>query len=240
MGKSITDENEVEHPSFGLVSFHHQAGRVKRLFGSHIAEHDHTVALRIKRGALKRSNTGDRYSPGDDLIEVVLSAAQFAQLLTTMNVYSGTPCTITWFHGAVEEPPELPSEPANIRAEFRARMAGIAESLAQKTKTVLDLLPASLKKGTRREIEHAVQSMVTEVAANAPFFVEQFQEATDRAVTAAKAEIDAVVTTVVTMTGFEVLKKHFSGERMMPEIAAIEPLALPPAGDTTPTKPDDA
>lgn len=237
MGKNVTDETTFDHPSYGLVSFHHRTGGAMRLFGSCVEDHHHTVALTIKRATLARSNTGDRFSPGADLIEVVMSSAQFAELLTTMNVYAGTPCTITRFGGRVEEPPVIPSEASTIRAEFRARMAGIATSLAEKQAGVMALLPKSLQKGVRRQIEIAVESMVTEVASNAPFFVEVFQEATEKVVTAAKAEINAIVTHVAHVTGLEVLKKHFSGEAMVPVIEAMEPLPLLPP---KPPEPDDA
>ncbi|RTL25016.1 MAG: hypothetical protein EKK55_10465 [Rhodocyclaceae bacterium] len=238
--KSPADETKLAHPSYGVISLARQTGGARRLFGSVAQEHHSTVALRIHRADFRRSTTSDRTSPGDRLIEVVLSSAQFVEMFTTMNVYSGTPCTITWFEGGVEEPPEIPSEASNIREEFRERMAGTAESLAKKTAAVMALLPASLNKKTRREIQHAVESMVTEVSSNIPFFLETFRESTEKYVKAAKAEVDAVVTHAAQALGLPRLVEIFSAERMVPALDPVEDLPQLTAGSADNAEPSSA
>ena len=81
--------------SWGMVGFYRTYGGGKELFGSDVTNHN-TIRLTIKH-ARKHRELGKDWTMGDDIIcEVELSALQFAELLTNMNVGDGVPCTIKY------------------------------------------------------------------------------------------------------------------------------------------------
>lgn len=205
------NDDILRHPSYGMVGFHRITGCSRRLFGSTLETHYHTIRLSIHEAEMRidRHLHMERARATGQIIEVEMSAAQFAELLTSMNIGDGVPCTITRRMGVgmIESPPDVPVESANVRTDFAAKMGGARPDLEQRAKALLDLLPASFNKGTRRQIEIALGNIVERVAGSATFALDQFQEATSRVVTAAKAEVDAVVTHVVQATGIKALRE---------------------------------
>lgn len=208
---SITDDEILKHPSYGMVQFSRVTGGNRRLFGSALEGHNHRIELRIFEAEMHIDHDLHMERPyaKGQIVEVALSAAQFAELITTMNSGSGVPCTITrrMGIGGVEEPPAVAVESTNVRTDFAAKMAALRPDLKDRAQAVLDLLPASLSKGTRRQIEIALGNIVDRVAGNATFALDQFQEAAERVSATVKAEIDAVVTHVVQATGIEALRE---------------------------------
>ena len=208
---SITDDEILKHPSYGMAQISRVTGGNSRLFGSALEGHNHRIMLRISEAEMHIDHDLHMerpYSKGQ-IVEVALSAAQFAELITTMNSGSGVPCTIMrrMGVGAIEEPPEVPVESANVRNDFAAKMAAIRPDLRTRVDEILGMLPSSLNKGTRRNIEIALGNLAERVASNADLALDQFYEATERVTTSAKAEIDAVVTHVVQATGIDALRQ---------------------------------
>jgi len=103
------------HPSYGTVMFTrtHCGGGREKLFGSAITNHFTTVKLTIREAELRHKYHEDRIWGDRKIIEVELSAAQFVELLTTMNVGTGTPCTIRFRQDVGKI--EIPSPPARGR-----------------------------------------------------------------------------------------------------------------------------
>lgn len=208
---SINDDEILTHPSYGMVQFSRVTGGNCRLFGSALEGHNHRIELRIFEAEMHIDHDLHMERPygKGQIVEVALSAAQFAELLTTMNSSMGVPCTIMrrMGAGAIEEPPAVAVESANVRTDFAAKMAALKPNLRERAQAILDLLPASLNKGARRQIEIGVERLAAQVTESATFALDQFQEAAERVTTSAKAEIDAVVTHVVQATGIEALRE---------------------------------
>jgi hypothetical protein len=103
------DRKEYKHPSYGMIAFNRSmGGRPTRLFGSPLEEHYGTVRVVIGTGTRIHESNMDRYhgSLRGEHIEVEMSAAQFAEVLTSMNQGSGIPCTIRYINGKpIEDPP---------------------------------------------------------------------------------------------------------------------------------------
>lgn len=84
-----------KHKSWGMVGLARTYGAERELFGSDVTNHN-TIKLTIKH-AQKHRELGRDWTMGDDILcEVELSALQFAELLTNMNVGDGVPCTIRY------------------------------------------------------------------------------------------------------------------------------------------------
>lgn len=221
-------EDEVEtHSSFGLISFSRtQGGGKRRLFGSVLRDHNGAVRLRIYDHAERRTSLGvDRfYSHGKNLLtEIEMSGAQFAELITTMNVGSGVPCTILYKNGQkVGSPPQTEVEVDRIKRGFRTKMHAAVQGLRDLAAVVdHNLGEANMTAKQRAQLRAAIvgpiERMSMEIGINAPFWLEQFEEASERIVTAAKNEIEAMLTHVVQQAGLSKLRE------------ASDLLALPPA-----------
>jgi hypothetical protein len=97
------------HPSFGLVSISRVSGS-RRLFESPF-EHQHYITLSISRA--DRSRTDLHYNhimPCGEIVEVAMSEVQFAQMVTSLNMGVGTPCTISHLDGEMVKEPEPDSQ----------------------------------------------------------------------------------------------------------------------------------
>jgi hypothetical protein len=191
----------LEHPSYGAVTFSRRQGN-PRLFGSNLTNHYSYVTLLVKRAKLERGSTGDYLNAPvhGDVIEIDMSTTQFAELLTTMNIGTGVPCTIRRLMGErVEEPPDNLSEAESIRSTFKAEMKRFVSSIRhQSMVTVRDILMKKTVSQTDRvTILAQFESIVTKLTDYAPFIIEQFNEATGKITSAAKQEVDAAIQMVI-------------------------------------------
>lgn len=209
-GTVAGDEEETyEHESYGMVAFNRIHGLAGRLFGSSLRDHHSSVRLVLKRGMRRHHLSRDWYSgvSGPPLVEVILSAAQFADLLTTMNVGDGVPCTIRFAEGRLmEDPPDEDLETEKVRASFKKE----AREFSSKLRGTVDEIRESFEKknvtkADRKEILEKLASCLMEVEENLPFILESFEESAEKVVGHAKAEIDAFATHTVMAAGLEAL-----------------------------------
>lgn len=200
------DEFEREHPSYGILHIARTSGggSAIRLFGSPLATHYGTIRLTISKGKWIHGLHHDRYfGMNKDFIEIEMSAAQFADAITSLNMGSGTPCTIRYVGGQrVENPPDHATEAEHIRDNFEGSLDKYKEK-ARTYRKRIEELTGKLSTKAREEIRIALDVMEQQLASNVPFVVKQFQEATTRITTAAKAEVDAFVTGVVRAAGLQ-------------------------------------
>lgn len=204
-------EESETHPSYGMARFSRRQGSPGRLFGSPVQDHQAYVTLTVARGeCVTTQDTGwTRYYGGlrGDLIEVDMSAAQFAELLTSMNVGSGVPCTVRYLAGKqVEVPPDVRLEIERVREGFTERIRAINDQARQDAKEASDLLDKkTLTVAERKLLKEKLERTFREVDANTPYMLKLFEEASEKVVTHAKAEIDAFVAHNIITAGIRAL-----------------------------------
>lgn len=203
------DEFEREHPSYGLVRIARVTGGpgAQRLFGSPLAHHYGTIRLTIGKARWIRSLHHDRYHGNlrGEHIEIEMSAAQFADMITSLNVGEGTPCTIRHLAGTpIESPPDHATEAEHIRENFEGSLNKY-KAKAREYRKKIEELTAKLSDKAKREIRIALDVIEDQLSANVPFVVKQFQEATTRITSVAKAEVDACVTGMVRAAGLKAI-----------------------------------
>lgn len=205
-------KDSVTHPSFGQVQFSRTTGGRSRLYGSALRKHGDSIRLRIVRSEMSYELGRTWYfGKGKPLIEVELSAAQFAELLTTMNVGSGVPCTIKALDGKLVEPlpDDEPLEHERVGKEFvndgeyAQRINGAVDSAEQKLKGMLE--QKVVKKGDVQAVLNLVEIVRREIKSNLPFMLDQFREAAEKVKTTVMAEADAWLTSAVQRAGFKAL-----------------------------------
>ena len=242
------DKEAKTHPAYGHAVFSRVQGQIK-LFASPLAYHNEFITLTISRSELRHDLSRDWRHPTKELIEVAFSPAQFAQLLTTLNVGEGAPCTIqhTAEEGRIERiQDDEQVETERIQEGFEADLQGLVAKVKQYQKDVEAILSKkSIGKGDREEIRSALAMVLQSVQCNLPFVLEQFQRAAVKVETTAKAEVEAMITSAVERLGLESLKdlakvisgpapaKQLTSEAMTQEQVAMAircPVCQSPAG----------
>ena len=183
-----------EHPAYGVAVFNRMQGRTARLFGSPLKDHSHTVQLTIMRAAIKHDLGQDwiHSAGGQELITVTLSPAQFADLLTNMNVGDGVPCTIERVQGErmPDVPEDEPVEHEKVVDAFKVQNQETVDRLKEQLVNIRELLKKpKLSQEDKRDIEWIVGKALQDVGLNAPFMLEQFGAAATKVVTHARAEM---------------------------------------------------
>lgn len=206
-------EQKFKHESYCLVQLSRRQGSPK-LFASRLSQTltQNYVCLSVRRAELIRDDSGMEHYYGSmrgDLIEVNLSAAQFAEMLTTMNIGMGVPGTLAYLQGErMQDPPDVSSEAESIRENFNKNVGDFSNKISKDTLPKIRevLAKKTLNKEDRRLIEKAFEEVVREVGANVPYAIDLFQEATEKVVSAAKTEIDAFFTTTAMQAGVAALQ----------------------------------
>ncbi len=202
------EEITKTHPSFGMVSFSRISGGDNRLFGSELVSNSF-IRLSLTEGEEIWSLHSKRWHGRKHIVELDLSASQFAELLTSMNVGSGVPCTIRFRERDGQIPMFIDSDTLSeqIKEDLKADVKGIAE-LVKKLRSELNtvLAESSLSKANKARLTSVAETIEREITANMPFVLEQYVEATEKVTASAKAEVDAFLTHAATKLGFQSLQ----------------------------------
>lgn len=201
-----------EHDSYVLLQFNREGGERDELFGSHLKVHNNVISLKVSKAQEITDESGNVHyyaKASSKLIEVVLSSSQFAELITTMNIGSGVPGTMTSFDGKSVEPPpknvEMPIE--KVRSSFQSTMNKACESITSMRKKLEQLLDKkTLSVNDKKEIILAFTQAEMHIKHNAPDVLDRFEEAAEKVVASSKAEIDAIITHNIFSKGITSLK----------------------------------
>ncbi len=192
------------HPAFGSVSVSRIQGDAN-LFGSHI-RHTGYVRLRVSRAELRKTVSSEDVFDRDTVVEVDLSEAQWAKLLSSMGS-GGVPCTLNAApDGRALLLPSIPNPPTPEERMSQQILDMIAESQAHADRAAADLialveprLPKSAVTQFRRSLE--TLSGLSRSARN--FHHDLLQETKEKAVHEAKIEIDAAAQRLVQALGLK-------------------------------------
>jgi hypothetical protein len=126
-----------------------------------------------------------------------------------MNIGDGVPCTIRRFNGKqVEEmPQDEKTEAQRVHTGFKEQQRQFGATLRDKTEEARTLLlsKGGIGVGARKRVVELLDLIHREIESNFPFQLRSFQEAVEKVSVHAKAELDAMVTHVVTSKGLEAL-----------------------------------
>jgi hypothetical protein len=178
------------------------------LFGSSVAC-DQIIQLSIMEGEVSRDLSQDWVHGHKNIVEVWMTPAQFAELLTSMNYGSGAPGTLRFLRNEGEfELPELPSKSEQFREEIDRDVAEFQRTIARASKKAKELLddPKPPTKAMRQELKLMIDGIEKFAGDHLPFVMDQFNRQMAKTVTECKAEVDAFVTHVVQKTGLDALK----------------------------------
>lgn len=204
----MKDREKIQHESFGQISFTRTQGRGQTFYGSELPQ-DHYVSMEIRQSEVQRDLTNEWYRTyGIPLIRIRMSSGQFAELITSMNMGSGIPCTIERLMGKkVEEFPEIESRKELIHRKFEERMKQFADTIREnKIKAKEIVKKKTLSKDDVRELSFQLDFLTQEIEQNIPFFAECFQETMDKVVLEAKKEVENAIQHKINVLGLNELQ----------------------------------
>ena len=190
---SMFDEKPKKHPSYGMLGFYRCQGSSPRpLFGSSI-QHNNLIRLVLKSGSVKRDLHRDWYFGDKTLFEVEMSATQFADLISNMNMGDGIPVTIkrTETNWNIPECP-FESKGETHLNEFRDALETDSRHIKECISLAETLLEKkSVTKKDREEILELLHQIEMDIGSNRNFQLRSFQEQMANTTIEAKGEIEA-------------------------------------------------
>lgn len=187
--------SKVTHPSYGVVKISRISGQAE-LFDSAF-KHQYFIGLEIDKAAKYTDGSHDFIHEDHavdqrQLIEVWMSEAQFARAITSMNMGSGSPCTIVRYNGKGIPLPEAEDLQKSHKRMIREKLAG---KMDRARKIVQDLrdMREQKKRPTLAQMDEIAQnldSMVGNFERNMEYYAGCFEEHMEKTVAAAKAEIE--------------------------------------------------
>jgi hypothetical protein len=200
-------ETKRTHPSYGKIAFTRTNSNGTEFFGSELKQ-DNYVSLEIHNAEVVRDLSCDRYyTDGPVLVRARMSSAQFAELITSMNVGSGVCCTIERLAGKkVEEYQPQESRKELVHNEFKERMKEFAVKLKDKQTKAKELInKKTLSKEDMHNLNFHIEWLTQEVYSNIPYFAERFQETMDTVVHEAKLEVENAIQHKISVLGLNEL-----------------------------------
>lgn len=204
----MKNEKTYRHPAYGQISLSRINGRAM-FYGSDLVQEQY-IELRIHQSELSRSLTDDHHHSIRRLVTVRLTNAQFAEMITSMNVGEGVPCTIEQLpEGHVEKLEEFVTRKEVVHNDFKERMDEFSNRIKKYGEDLKSITSKqNVGKQDKLDIMSAYNQLQTEIQSNIPFFLKCFQEGMDKVVTEAKMEVDAAILHKVTSLGMSELFKQ--------------------------------
>lgn len=196
------------HPSYCTVRFSRtNSSHQKPFFGSSIKPNSY-ITLTISSAEIDRKLNNDWIHSGRELIQVGMTEAQFAELITTINMGSGTPATL--FHDGkkkIEEPPYI-SKVEQHSMEFSNKMHEMSENLKNNFNKIQTIINSDkpINKQAKAELINMYNSMITQINSNIPFYEQQFLEQMQNTVHEAKMEINQHIQQEAQRLGINTIK----------------------------------
>lgn len=187
-------ERRLTHPAFALIRATRVTGHCA-LYGTDFI-HNNLVKIAIGRSALHRSTSHDWPAPGAELIEVYMSEAQWARLLSSTGaVDAETQCTLVKLGpDAVPGLPPPESRADEFADELRNTQSRAINSLGD-LRTAIDGL--GLSKRSAASLAAMVDNALTQITANSEHVVRQFGKHAEHLVEEVKTEVSAWMQTMI-------------------------------------------
>jgi len=204
------EEKELhKHESYGMISFSRING-TNRFYGSELQQ-DNYMEMKIYHSIVERTLTKEWYYADNHvpIIKLRMSSGQFAEMITSLNIGDGVPCTIESIQGKqVDKLPEIENRKEFVHKQFNDRMFEFAKRLKeQQTKAKEIVKKKTSSKEDVRALSNHLEYLTQEITSNIPFFMECFQETMDEVVHEAKLEVENAIQHKINVLGLAELKK---------------------------------
>lgn len=204
---SVEEEGPVggtktTHPCFGQIVASRVSGNAN-LYDSEF-KHQHYVSITITRSQHHRSLSRNWLFGRGELIRVSMSEAQWVSFISTMNVGSGTACTLERIQG--QQVPNLPA-PMRDKEKFKQEVVKDFAEAKQRHKEMVALINNTPMSGKKRdEMIMAAEMAYARIQSSLEFVADQFGEHMETTTSKAKAEIEGFFTGILMRLGIKAMK----------------------------------
>ena len=210
-----------KHDSWGMVGIYHQHHNGRELFGSDVTNYN-TICLKIKTAQCSRELGRDWIMGDKTLVEISLSANQFADLLTNANVGDGVPCTIEYVagKGMIKYKPQK-SKLEIIEAERDELAEKTVDDLESSITMVKELIAnKKLSKSAGEELLSKINDAYSSlVGGSKEFFKNQAKQEVNDMVVEAKRQVQSYVDNKIYSTGLKMLQDNFVSPQLIESTA---------------------
>ena len=237
------------HPSYGVIGVSRVSGKGV-LFGSEI-QHQHFLKISISEARRVVMPPREFVMADRELVEVYLTDAQFAQMITSPNQGDGVACTINRFTGDKGEPwvdprhggrPDPPM-PEHYTQKYKDVMGERAEKISEhiaKAKVQIDALIDGTDKPTKgnlKALQDALYMAQMNFDKNIPYVMEEMTEGIENKMATAISEFESYVAFSLQSKGLSDLAAQAprlngeSQQRLLREPNRFDDSELTPGGE---------
>lgn len=204
------DSKKITHPAYGMIGLSRcTTNPPMHLFGSNI-KHSNFICLSIKTAERSTDGNHEFRFAKKNLIEVWISGTQLGDMLSSMNVGEGVPCTIRYRETDYDIP--LIADEDTIVSDSRKALQNrineltrVANDLCKQSKELLK--QPTVKKSDLKELDNKLDRILVELNSNLGYVAECFDEKVEKTVTHAKGEVDAFVSNVIASAGIKAISE---------------------------------
>lgn len=190
----MSNEKE-QHPSYGILQISRAtSSKPVNVFGSSI-KHTNTIRMQLSKAYVERDLSNDFYMTDDHIVEIEMSESQFAEMICSMNMGSGTPVTIKWLRGEgkIEDCPYSDKRKL-FESEFEDSIKKQNELVNQLMLQIEELLKKpKVGKTDLKEAMSLLQRLYGCMNEGKSFIYKQFNEQMDKTTLEAKGEVEAFI-----------------------------------------------
>ena len=192
----MQDRVYKQEPYMGMIGATRWQSTGSNLFASPLKNHN-GIRITIKTGRVCTDLGRDWYSGDKTIVEVDLSPAQWAELLTNMNVGDGVPCTIGYRESTGLVQPHSVPDPEIIPHDDNTAQEALG-GVRHQFKEVLELAKSLSSKGKagKKDLDNLVDKLgwaILATKSNFDFADESIRKRIGKYVSAAKNEIAATM-----------------------------------------------
>jgi len=222
------DEEEivVKHPAQGVIIITKRHGGGQAAFGSDNL-HSETVGICIKEASLTRRLSSDFIMGEKKIVELRMTAAQWAEMISSFGNGSGTPVTFDYRADLPEK--QVPayvlpeSEMTKHTGEMHQTIKDGMQALRDLRKRLMEsLAKPTITKGERQAMIHDIDKAERELVMNTKFVVDSFEETVEKRMSVARIEIEAHAHNRVVELGLDAVQKAVSTSRYDPRAIGDE------------------
>jgi hypothetical protein len=206
-------EETKRHPSYGLVKFSRIQGHA-HFFGAD-SRPDSYIELTVSECEHNQDLVQSWYFPRKELVSLRLTNNQFAELITSLNMGSGVPCTLEFIkgEGKIEQEKEKEYKVDFHKKKTKEMFTDILTNFKKKAQE-LDQVALKLPKKDQETVKRFTASIIQEFNSNMPFFMECFYEQMEKVAQEIKSNLEADVMHKLTTLGLETLQQKQLEEKL--------------------------
>ncbi len=199
---SPVSETVEKHPAYAQIGASRVSGGAY-LYGSDF-DHQHYLTITISRSELNRGLSNDRPHPREELIEVALSEAQWANFVSCLNQGSGTQCTLQ--HIDRVGIPQI-EKPIQRQGQFKKEVKDRLQRATDELKALRKAIEESKLTGPGRKalFDHLIH-VENDMNSNIAFVADQFGEHIEKVTEHAKIEVNAYIQQSISRAGLTALQ----------------------------------